>query len=424
MALSSEAPSDAPPVAAASPAERPLQSLRGSGWRALTLRWRPLLLVLSSLIGCQAMAASRQITAPVAVVFPRGLEGARQAFLQGLTLGEQAVRACGATPAPLMLHGLGWDGDPRVLFPTNGDGQPVLPSLLVAPYAADLRTYIQLAQDGDARVLLAHQRGASLAGLPGLDDQGRLWPLLPSREDDLRALAQATMDRGWKRVMVVSDPASKEGDWAAAFVTLFEGMGGQVLSYTQEKVQELEGTDSERMALLQKDVDWLGPDAMVLAAAPKGPLAGLLSQRQRQQGDGARPAWVWLISQAQTVDVAPHSWPQLVLDAPAHGPGWADFAKGFQQRWGYAPDLIAAAGYETARVLALTTAGPVPLASDGTQDPLAWVNPTADPLPLCQAIARRRKGEAVRVKGVASDFALRPGLAPTGVASSRLIAPR
>ena len=113
-----------------------------------------------------------------------------------------------------------------------------------------------------------------------------------------------------------------------------------------------------------------------------------------------------------------------MLPTPAHGPGWAGFSKRFQQRWGYAPDLLAAAGYETAGVLALTTAGPVPLASDGTQDPLAWVNPTADPLPLCEAIKRRRKGESARLEGVASDFALRPGKAPTGVASSRLIAPQ
>ena len=393
-------------------------------WRDRPLRWRPLLLVLASVVGCQAMAASRQITAPVALVIPRGLEGARQSFLQGLSLGEQAVRACGATPAPLMIQSLGWDGDPRALFPTNGDGEPLLPSLVVAPYAADLRTYSQLAQDGDARVLLAHQRGSSLDGLTGLDEQGRLWPLLPSRDDDLRALAQGALDRGFKRVMVVSDPSSNEGDWSAAFVTQFEGVGGKVLSYTQEKVQELEGTDSKRLALLQKDVDWLGPDAIVLAAAPKGRLAAVLSEQQRQGRVGSRPAWVWLISPAQTADVPAQSWPQLVLETPAHGPGWAGFSKRFQQRWGYAPDLVAAAGYETAGVLALTTAGPVPLASDGTQDPLAWVNPTADPLPLCEAIERRRKGESARLEGVASDFALRPGKAPTGVASSRLIAPQ
>ena len=393
-------------------------------WRDRPLRWRPLLLVLASVVGCQAMAASPTDHGTGCFGHPQGLEGARQSFLQGLSLGEQAVRACGATPAPLMIQSLGWDGDPRALFPTNGNGEPLLPSLVVAPYAADLRTYSQLAQDGDARVLLAHQRGSSLDGLTGLDEQGRLWPLLPSRDDDLRALAQGALDRGFKRVMVVSDPSSNEGDWSAAFVTQFEGVGGKVLSYTQEKVQELDGTDSKRLALLQKDVDWLGPDAIVLAAAPKGRLAALLSEQQRQGRVGSRPAWVWLISPAQTADVPAQSWHQLVLETPAHGPGWAGFSKRFQQRWGYAPDLVAAAGYETAGVLALTTAGPVPLASDGTQDPLAWVNPTADPLPLCEAIERRRKGESARLEGVASDFALRPGKAPTGVASSRLIAPQ
>ena len=157
---------------------------------------------------------------------------------------------------------------------------------------------------------------------------------------------------------------------------------------------------------------WTGSDLMRLC------------WRQRQGRVGSRPAWIWLISPAQNADVPAQSWPQLVLETPAHGPGWAGFSKRVQQRWGYAPDLVAAAGYETAGVLALTTAGPVPLASDGTQDPLAWVNPTADPLPLCEAIKRRRKGESARLEGVASDFALRPGKAPTGVASSRLIAPQ
>ena len=391
-----------------------------SWWRGL--RWRSGLFVVASLLGCQAMAASRQITAPVVVMMPEGIGGARESFLQGLALGEQDVRACGGEPTPMVIHALGSDGDPLVLFPRDAKGLPLLPPLLVAPYAADLRSYSQLTERGETRVLLGHQRGPSLDTLGSLDEQGRLWPLLPSRQDDLRALAKGAMDRGWKRVVVVSDPTSLEGDRASRFVEMFEGLGGKVLSYTQDQVQELDGSDPERFALLEKDLDWLGPDAVVLAAPPTSKLAIQLTQRQRDQRYGPRPGWIWLLSSAQSKALQAEPWPQLALEAPAHGPGWTAFGKAFAQRWGYDPDLIAAAGYETARVLALTTAGAVPLASDGTRDPLAWLDPAAEPQQLCRAISIRRQGGVTRLEGVASDFALRPGQAPTGVADSRVIA--
>ena len=389
--------------------------------RLSSLRWRTALFVVASVVGCQAMAASRQISAPVVLLIPEGLESARQSFLQGLVLGEQAVRACGAEPVAMVIQSLGWDDDPTALFPRDADNQPVLPPLVVAPYAADLRSFSRLAQDGDARVLLGHQRGPSLDSLSGLDEQGRLLPLLPSRRDDLRALAQAAIDRGWTRVMVVSDPTALEGDFAQPFVELFEGLGGTVLSYTQDDVQSMTPGDRERWALLTKDLDWLGPDALVLAAPPDGDLAVALRERQIGSLSGHDPGWIWLLSSPQASAVSAQPWPQIVLSQPAHGPNWNGFTKAFSQRWGYAPDLIAAAGFETSRVLALSSVGPSPLASDGTRDPLAWVAPSAQPVSLCRAIALRREGESARLEGVASDFALRPGRAPTGVAETHLI---
>ena len=395
---------------------------RPSWFRRLSsLRWRSALFVVASVVGCQAMAASRQITAPVVLVIPEGLESTRQSFLQGLVLGEQAVRACGADPVAIVIQSLGWDQDPTALFARDADNQPVVPSLVVAPYAADLRRFSRLAQDGDARVLLGHQRGPSLDSLSGLDEQGRLLPLLPSRQDDLRALAKAAIDRGWTRVMVVSDPTALEGDVAQPFAELFEGLGGTVLSYTQNGVQSITPGDRERWALLTKDLDWLGPDALVVAAPPDGDLAVALRERQIGLVSGRDPGWIWLLSSTQASAVSPQPWLQIVLSQPAHGPGWNGFTKAFSQRWGYAPDLVAAAGFETARVLALTSIGPSPLASDGTRDPLAWLAPSAQPVSLCKAIALRREGGSARLDGVASDFALRPGRAPTGVAETRLI---
>lgn len=422
-AISEASVSDSPPVETGD-VEVPSRTgvLQGLRTRLVCGRWRAGLLVTASLLGCQALAASGQITAPVALVIPGGLDGARLSFLQGMQLGEASVRSCGARPAAIVTHALGRDDDPAGLFPRDGQDQRLAPPLVVVPYGADVRLFSRLTHNGETRVLLAHQRGSSLKTLGMLDAQGRIWPLVPERLDDLRVLARDAIARGWKRVVVVSDPSTLEGDQAASFVELFEGSGGKVLSYTQDKVQELDGQDRDRLALLEKDLDWLGPDAVVLAAPPRGRLAQWLRQRQVEQGSIQGPAWIWLSGSTQAAEVRPQPWPQLVLQAPAHGPGWTNFAKAFGQRWGYAPNLIAAAGYETARVLALTTAGPVPLASDGTRDPLAWVDPSADPLPLCKALAQRRQGASTRVEGVASDFALRPGKAPSGVAESRLIA--
>jgi neutral amino acid transport system substrate-binding protein len=104
------------------------------------------------------------------------------------------------------------------------------------------------------------------------------------------------------------------------------------------------------------------------------------------------------------------------------GPAWAAFANRFQQRFGQEPDQLAAAGYETARVLALSTLAPSPVSSEGTRDPLGWIDPDAEVRPLCEAMARRRDGQRVRLEGVASRFDLRAGQAPSGRASTRLIA--
>ena len=69
--------------------------------RLAGVRWRGGLILAASLLGCQSMAASRQITAPVALVLPDGLEEARRSFLQGLQLGSSRF-------APVVLNPPGW----------------------------------------------------------------------------------------------------------------------------------------------------------------------------------------------------------------------------------------------------------------------------------------------------------------------------
>jgi neutral amino acid transport system substrate-binding protein len=417
MAASPEAPVQDSAVSGPLGPDREERVLGTFGWRQ-GRRLRQGAIVLATLLGCQAMAAAQMPRASVAVLLPTGPDRARVSFLDGFQLGQDAVRSCGLKPLIPDWRPFAWDGDPLALFPSG-----TVPSLVVAPYAADLRAFSKLAEISDARVLLPLQRGASLQGLKGLDAGGRLWPLVPSREEDYRALATDALKRGWKRLVVVRDPTTLQGESAAAFVELFQGDGGQVLSYNETLLQDVDPSRPEQLSQLAQDLAWLAPDAMVLAAPPDGALAQALRQAQRQgEFVPAHPAWIWLLPADQAARLPSQDWPQLALKRPAVGPGWAAFANRFQQRFGQEPDQLAAAGYETARVLALSTLAPSPVSSEGTRDPLGWIDPDAEVSPLCEAMARRRDGQRVRLEGVASRFDLRAGQAPSGRASTRLIA--
>ena len=58
--------------------------------------------------------------------------------------------------------------------------------------------------------------------------------------------------------------------------------------------------------------------------------------------------------------------------------------------------------------LALADAAPLPLSQ-------------TEVIPICQAFDRRRRGERLRLKAVASDSRFRAGLAPSGQAMAGLI---
>ena len=76
------------------------------------------------------------------------------------------------------------------------------------------------------------------------------------------------------------------------------------------------------------------------------------------------------------------------------------------------------------RVVTLSTLAPAPLSSEGLRDPIGWLDPDAEVQTLCQAIALPRQGQLVRLRGAASDLALRPGQIPSGQATTRVIAPQ
>jgi hypothetical protein len=137
----------------------------------------------------------------------------------------------------------------------------------------------------------------------------------------------------------------------------------------------------------------------------------------------ATPGRIWLMPVIRLDAVPPKPWAQLTPDQPAHGPGWSSFAASYQQRWGQAPDLLAASGFDAARLVALSMLAPAPVSEEGLRDPIGWLDPDAEVQPLCEAIALRQQGQPVRLAGAASDLALRPGQIPSGTATTRLIAP-
>ena len=133
-------------------------------------------------------------------------------------------------------------------------------------------------------------------------------------------------------------------------------------------------------------------------------------------GTTSSRAFVWAWSWVPTV---------VVADAP-NGPLSrelrAEFQQDFQQSTGKAPSLLAGAGFDAARLLALADAAPLPLSADGGIDAMGWLDPDQkEVVPICQAFDQRRRGERLRLKAVASDSRFRAGLAPSGQAMAGLI---
>ena len=379
------------------------------------------LIVAASLLGCQALEASTQERFPVLALLSDGLMPAHAVFRQGFALGEEQVRQCGSAPADVEWRTIGLEDDPA---PFLGSTR----SVVIAPFATELSRFSRLAQDHQINVILPYQRGASLNQLVPLDPQGLLHPLSPSKQSEIDQLAIDTIAQGWRRIMVVADPADRAAGMAVTYTEAFEQLGGKVESYEKSLVQQVDAGDAAAVSQLIQDVAWKRPAAIALAADPSGRLAELLDQAQnngRLMGASlASPARIWLLPVTRLDAVPQRPWTQLSPDQQAHGPGWSSFATSYQQRWGQAPDLLAASGFDAARVVALATLAPAPMSSEGLRDPIGWLDPDAEVQPLCQAIALRQQGKAVLLEGAASDLALRPGQIPSGQATTRVIAPQ
>ena len=376
------------------------------------------LIVAASLLGCQALAASTQERAPVLALLSDELMPAHVVFRQGFALGEEQVRQCGSSPADVEWRTIGLDDDPT---PFLGSTR----SVVIAPFATELSRFSRLAQDHQINVILPYQRGASLNQLVPLDPQGLLHPLSPSQQSEIDQLAIDTLAQGWRRIMVVAVQADRAAGMAVTYTEAFEQLGGKVESYEKSLVQQVNAGDASAVSQLIQDVAWKRPAAIALAADPSGRLAMLLDQAQndgRLMGASlASPARIWLLPVTRLDAVSQRPWTQLSSDQQAYGPGWSSFATSYQQHWGQVPDLLAASGFDAARVVALASLAPAPVSSEGLRDPIAWLEPDAEVQPLCQAIALRQQGNPVRIEGAASDLALRPGQIPSGQATTRVI---
>ena len=75
--------------------------------------------------------------------------------------------------------------------------------------------------------------------------------------------------------------------------------------------------------------------------------------------------------------------------------------------------MLEASAYDTARLLAL--------AAGGEGEPLEWIDPDAEAIPLCDAFTQRLAGVAVRIPSATSDLPLRAGQAPGGMAIAGLV---
>jgi len=373
--------------------------------------------LLATVIGCQAFSASASSSSTVVAITHGDGPGASAAFMGGFAVGVAQVRSCGVDPASVDWISMAPGVDPTTLL-----GPQV--SLLVAPFSADLAIYSQLASQRKLGVLLPYQRGDSLRSLAELDPEGRLHSVVTSYQQDLNQLAGDLFAQGIQRVMVVADPTDRSADQAETFVRAFQGEGGTVESYEPSLVQTVDSEDAAAVERLFNDVSWKGPQAIVLATAHDSALAQAFDQAQNSGRLGQRPEAllrVWLLPHHRVKDLSERVWPQFIVERPARGPGWSDFAALYRRSRGDQPSLMAAAGFDSAQLLALSSLAPPPVSTEGTRDPLGWLDSDREPKPLCAAIADRLRGEPVRLIGAASDLVSRPGQSPSGEAITRLI---
>ena len=263
-----------------------------------------------------------------------------------------------------------------------------------------------------------------IAGTPGWTGRReRLWPLVPSRREDLEAIAAASWVKGWDWAMVVRDPDSLESSEAETFVDLFFDAGGGVKSYTSSDIQSVDPEDEAAFQRFSEDMLWSRVPTMVVAADPNGELAQKLREAQRKAEFGlelpAVPNWVWISGSTVLAEVSEQPWQQLGLMHAARGEGWSSFAKAFEALGRSARCLRPPA---TTRLACWPSLGrhhrPCPV----RELRMPWVGWIQMPNPfLSEGFQLRQQGKSLRIPAAASDFRLMPAQAPSGSALAGLL---
>ena len=364
-------------------------------WLGVPSRWLSAVGLAAALIGSQTLAASTPLSSEVRLLLPSEglLAGLGDGLRRGYGLAMEHSRSCGTTPPSLQL---GW-------LPPGTDPQPLLngaprSELLVAPPAAPLAAYGQLADQRRLSVLLPLQRGSSLDGLPRLKGADRLWPIVPARSLEADRLAEGLLADGIRRVMVVRDPSADSRALSERFLASYSNGRGVVIGPTGEPIS-VNADDAAAVEQLISDVDWYRPPALVVLTGPGSTLARRL--QEARWPDGLLLAWPFRLQTSLA-----HA--QLGIDPQSRGKAWKAFAQRFEQRWGYAPGLVESAGYDTGVIAALAS---VSAAGRPGWD-LQWFNATAKPLPLCQALEQRGQGARLRPQGATSRLDLTAGVSP------------
>ena len=364
-------------------------------WLGTGSRWLGAVGVAAALIGSQTLAASSPLPGNVRLLLPSEglLAGLGDGLRRGYGLAMEQSRSCGITPPSLDLGWLPPGADPRPRL--NGTPRS---DLLIAPPAAPLAAYGELAEQQRLTVLLPLQRGSSLDGLPQLKGADRLWPILPARSLEADRLAEGLLAEGIRRVMVVRDPSADSRALSERFVASFTNGRGVVIGPTGEPIS-VNADDRVAMEQLVGDVDWYRPPALVVLTGPGSSLARRV--QEARWPEGLLLAWPFRLQTSLA-----HA--QIGVDPQSRGKAWKGFAERFEQRWGYAPGLVESAGYDTGVIAALAS---VPAAGRPGWD-LQWFNATAKPLPLCEALQQRSQGARLRPQGATSRLDLTAGISP------------
>ena len=382
-------------------AEQPITATRPAAlgvlrYRETPARWLGAVGLLAALLGSQTLAASTPLRSDVRMLLPSEglLAGLGDGLRRGYGLAMDEARRCGSEPPSLQVGWLPPGADPLARVQAAPRS-----SLLLAPPAAPLAAYGQLADQQRLNVLLPLQRGQSLDGLPQLRGSDRLWPLMPGRSLEADRLAQALQAQQIKRVMVVRDRSSESRALSDRFVTSFANGNGQVIGPTAEPIA-LAGDDKAALEQLASDVDWYRPPALVVITQPGSELAEAV--RATRWPETMLLAWTAPVEKPLAIE-------QIGVLPLSRGPGWKAFAQRFEQRWGYKPGVVESAGYDSGLMAALAA-----VKAEGRAGwDLQWFSANAKPQPLCTALKLRAQGAKVRPEAASSQFDLGPAVPPS-----------